>query len=173
MYFEIGNIKKWIDIVFKKSFCFTIVYDQNGKNWFRPNTKYLPYLIWRKNSWNWILQLDLQFHLPLIWQKTRQIEYRNLICIWFDGKLIKLNTETWFAFDLREKWIKITLTHCGNYGNFLSRIFGKNFVKLTFLLNKLVAKGLIWRNIYLVRENFTFFHTVPQWKKISSNELFK
>ena len=29
---------------------------------------------------------------------------------------------------------------CGNYGNSLSRIFGKNFVKVTVLLNKLLNK---------------------------------
>ena len=29
-------------------------------------------------------------------------------------------------------------TQCGNYGNSLSRIFGKNFVKVTVLLNKLL-----------------------------------
>ena len=55
-----------------------------------------------KMSSIWILKI----HLHLIWRKTRQIEYRNLICIWFDGKLVKLNTETWFAFDLTEKMKK-------------------------------------------------------------------
>ena len=29
---------------------------------------------------------------------------------------------------------------CGNYGNSLSHIFGKNFVKVTVLLNKLLNK---------------------------------
>ena len=33
---------------------------------------------------------------------------------------------------------KVTHTQCGNYGNSLSRIFGKNFVKVTVLLNKLL-----------------------------------
>ena len=32
--------------------------------------------------------------------------------------------------------------------------FWQNFVKVTVLLNK-----LIWRNIFLVRNNFSFFHT--------------
>ena len=37
-------------------------------------------------------------------------------------------------------------------------IFGKNFVKVTV---SLVAKELIWRNVFMVvRENFSFFHTL-------------
>ena len=32
----------------------------------------------------------------------------------------------------------VAWAQCGNYGNSLSRIFGKNFVKVTVLLNKLV-----------------------------------
>ena len=50
---------------------------------------------------------------------------------------------------------------CGNYGNFLSRIFGKTFVKLkiTGLLNKLL-KSWFDEIFFLVRENFSFFHTM-------------
>ena len=33
---------------------------------------------------------------------------------------------------------KTSTTHCGNYGNLLSHFFGKNFVKPTHLLNKLL-----------------------------------
>ena len=50
------------------------------------------------------------------------------------------------------------LPQCGNYGNSLSRIFAKNSVKSTILLK--VTKGLLWRNIFSVRENLSFFHTV-------------
>ena len=62
------------------------------------------------------------------------------------------------------------LPQCGNYGNSFSRKFGKNFVKITVLLNKLLSKELIWRNIFYVRENFSFFHTACStlWK----NEKF-
>ena len=64
------------------------------------------HLIWRKNSWNWILHLDLQLHLHLNWRKTRQKEYCNLICIWFDRKFRQIESCTSFTFDLTEKFIK-------------------------------------------------------------------
>ena len=47
---------------------------------------------------------------------------------------------------------------------------------------KEITKELIWRNISLARENFSFFHTVKQWKstikrdyiqKFPSNQLFR
>ena len=47
---------------------------------------------------------------------------------------------------------------CGNYGNSLSHFFDKNFVKATFLLNKLLKRW--FDEFFLVRENFPFFHTV-------------
>ena len=94
------------------------------------------YLIWRKNSWNWILQFDLHLIWRKKWKKLpsspaqcgkilqnaitlknfREINSLvtyllqnlicNIICPLFDGKLIKLNTATWFAFDLTEKMKK-------------------------------------------------------------------
>ena len=47
----------------------------------------------------------------------------------------------------------------GNYGNLLSHIFGIKFVKVTVLLNKLL-KSWFDKKISLLRENFSFFHTV-------------
>ena len=52
-------------------------------------------------------------------------------------------------------------SHCmywENYGNLLSRIFHKNFVKATFLLKKLV-KNWFHGEKNSVRDNFAFFHT--------------
>ena len=51
------------------------------------------------------------------------------------------------------------LAQCGNYGNLLSRLFERNFVKATFQ-TKGVTKMLISRNIFSVRVNFSIFHTV-------------
>ena len=46
--------------------------------------------------------------------------------------------------------------HCGNYGNLLSRSFGKNFVKVTVLLKKLLNS---WFDEKIsVRINFSFYH---------------
>ena len=52
-------------------------------------------------------------------------------------------------FTLRQT---ISRTQCWNCCALVSHIFGKNFVKVT----------LIWRNIFLVRLNFSFFHTAEQ-----------
>ena len=105
--------------------------------------------------------------------------------------------------------VKLCIAQCGNYGNLLSLFYGKNFVKVTFLLRnhvldrwfdefffnetrvnfcnfynynitvwklcltlfwqkfresnvftKQITKKLIWRNIFSVRLNFSFFHNV-------------
>ena len=46
----------------------------------------------------------------------------------------------------------------GNSGNLLSRIFNKNFVKVTFSTIK--STELIWRNNFWWEANFSFSHTV-------------
>ena len=62
--------------------------------------------------------------------------------------------ELFFIFT--ENWMLTT------HRNLLSQFFGKNFVKPTVLLNKLCTKEMIWRNMFLVRVNFSFYHTVSQ-----------
>ena len=56
-----------------------------------------------------------------------------------------------------------TSIQCGNYGNSFSRIFGKNFVNVTVLLNKLLyrAKELVWRNVFWWEKMSRFPHCVP------------
>ena len=62
----------------------------------------------------------------------------------------------------------ICLAQCGIYRNSFSRIFGKNFVKVTLLLKKLLTSWI--DETFLLRENFSFFHTVRRTHlKISSN----
>ena len=43
--------------------------------------------------------------------------------------------------DLAKKLKQIPIAQCGNCGNSLSHLFGKNFVKVTVLLNKLLKSG--------------------------------
>ena len=50
----------------------------------------------------------------------------------------------------------ITTAQCGNCCDLVSHIL----VKVTFLLSKEISKELFWRNISLVRLNFSFYHTV-------------
>ena len=48
-----------------------------------------------------------------------------------------------------------------NYGNLLSHFFGKNLVKATFILKKLLNIHIVALTKYLiVRENFPFHHTM-------------
>ena len=60
---------------------------------------------------------------------------------------------------------------CGNYGDSLSRIFGKNSVIAVLLKKLLKLKELIWRKRFLVREASSFF---PQWEiaEILSHAFF-
>ena len=47
------------------------------------------------------------------------------------------DTQKYLAdLDNMHKIVLAVSSQCGNYGNLLSLIFGKNFVKLTFLLKK-------------------------------------
>ena len=62
-----------------------------------------------------------------------------------------------------EIFVKNPCAHCGICRNLLSHFFGKNFVKTTFLLTKSLSKYLIWRNMFSVRVNFSFFHTRNNW----------
>ena len=55
-------------------------------------------------------------------------------------------------------------------GNSLSHFFDKNFVNITVLLKKLYE--FISRNIFLVRKNFSFFHTVKQNEKLTATQIF-
>ena len=56
---------------------------------------------------------------------------------------------------------------CGNCGKLLSHYYGKNLVKVTLFLHKITTE-LIWPNIFLMRVNFSFFHSVHLiWRKIS------
>ena len=77
-------------------------------------------------------------------------------------------------------------SQCGNYRNLVSYSFGKNFVKATFLLNKLL-KSCFDEIFFSVRPIFLFFHNVglsltlysvekreilSHLRNISSNQLF-
>ena len=54
--------------------------------------------------------------------------------------------------------IYVCTSQYGNYGNLLSLFFGKNFVKVTFLLKKLLKSW--FDEIFLVTVNFCYFHSV-------------
>ena len=81
-------------------------------------------------------------------------------------KIRQINSSNFFSknsiftkFLQKKVWEKIVaIAQCGNYGNSLSRIFGKKFRESNGFTK--VTIGLIWRNIFLVRDIFSIFHTV-------------
>ena len=78
---------------------------------------------------------EIHSHTVLYWQKIRE---SNGFTKEINRYLVDL-TKSFFS----EKIEKVTRTQCaqcGNYGNSLPHIFGKNFVKVTVLLNKLLNK---------------------------------
>ena len=54
--------------------------------------------------------------------------------------------------------IFISLAQCGNFGNFLTHFWRK--IRESNVFSKEITKEMIWRNIFLVRVNSSFFHTV-------------
>ena len=58
-------------------------------------------------------------------------------------------------------------SQCGNYWNSRPHAFDKNFVKVTFLLNKILKSW--FDEFFLVTVNFSFFHTVEMY--ISRREI--
>ena len=56
---------------------------------------------------------------------------------------------------LGKSWALAKLQQCGSYGNLPSHFFDKKNRE-----SNVFTKELIWRNIFLVRLNFSFFHTV-------------
>lgn len=46
---------------------------------------------------------------------------------------------------------------CGNYEKLLTQFLAK--FRENNVLTKRITRELIWRNIFLIRENFSFFHT--------------
>ena len=65
-----------------------------------------------------------------------------------------------------EKLCKLMATQCGNYGNLLSRYFGKNFVKTTHLLNRvdLTEKNFGQRKFFVFPQCATL---VVKFRKIN------
>ena len=101
----------------------------------------------------WKLQ---KFSLTYFWQKFRE---SNIFTKEVTKELISRNI-FWF-FHTAE-----TVSQCGNYGNSLSHIFVKNFVKVTVLLNKLLKS---WFDEIIFRwERISLFSTLWVWK----NEKF-
>ena len=95
-------------------------------------------------------------------QKFREINFlsRKLSLIylnWFD--------EEYFTWERSSPFLHTALAQCGNYGNSLSRIFGKNFVKVTVLrvlLNKLLNSW--FDGIFFWWERISRFSTLWVWK---------
>ena len=98
----------------------------------------------------------MQMYSQHLWQKLRK-----LILFYYKNSV----NSTHHMFELVSRifstHIRIALcAQCGNYGNLLSHLFDKNFVKVFNVFTKVYNKELIWRNILWVTVNFSFFHLV-------------
>ena len=123
-------------------------------------------------------------------QKFRQINFlpKKFTLNWFDEKNCVseflvfphfcCDFENSFDKKFRENIVQIfTLTlPCGNYGNSLSHIFGKNFVKVTFLLNELLKSW--FDEIFFGEIEFSTqcsllsLHFVNIWKSLPYTQFF-
>ena len=90
----------------------------------------------------------------------------SLYCPFFCGRMLfRLLTRTSVANYFRTKKCRVEVAQCLNYGNLvnlLSHFFGKNFVKVTWLLKNLLE--LVSRIFFWVRVIFTFFHNMQSNK---------
>jgi len=122
-------------------------------------------LISRTNSYVYVVQKFRKLHTVLWVQFGKRIFMLLKFCVKsslanFEFKKLSM----WFHVKsyVAERFLNI---QCGNYKNSLSRIFGKNFVKVTVLLKKLLNKW--FDEIFFRWERISHFsqcdfHTVLQ-----------
>ena len=116
--------------------------------------------------------------------KKKKIWFHEFFAISSPKKKITWFHEFFCNFFPKEKkdylWYEACFTNffaaspqCGNYGDLLSRIFGKNFVKVTDLLKESLNSW--FDEIFFSESKFFIFpqHTVEKWKIYSHlNKIF-
>ena len=123
--------------------------------------------IWRLHT----VDKRKESHTHKVWGKFTSY-LKNISWKWFSMWIL------WFCdvFMIRRNfWEKDSKTQCAIV-NLISGIFGKNFVKATVLLNKLLKSWFDEICIYLVRVNFSFIHTdywSALWHNIFTFKPFK
>ena len=106
--------------------CLNLIHTQRfSSNWYAG--------IWILHCITSYLEI-MQMYSQHLWQKLRK-----LILFYYKNSV----NSTHHMFELVSRifstHIRIALcAQCGNYGNLLSRFFDKNFVKVTFLLKKIL-----------------------------------
>ena len=136
------------------------------KIWVREKISNFPHC-GRKflKSWNFDFTYKSFFIFVIFFLIFKQIlKIRGIIC--------NNHSLTW-SWKKVKKFVKsnlLCITQCGNYANLLSHIFGKSFVKITVLLKKLL-NSCFDEILFLVRENFSFFHFIF-WQKFHESNVF-
>ena len=64
-----------------------LIWRKNSWNWI---LKHDFLLNWRKNSWKWILRLDFLCIAFDLTEKFVKLTYWNMISFWFDGKICEI-----------------------------------------------------------------------------------
>ena len=115
-----------------------------------------PLIIFERIHQNQVIQLQKVYRTLLYWYQLRNLaqncaKISNLkspasillselnifaILLRFDGKFLDFLQKIW-SQNFRH-FHTVTVSHCGKDGNLLSRFFGKNFVKTTVSLMKLL-----------------------------------
>ena len=108
------------------------------------------------------MELNLDFAENTFIQFLKNI-FREQLKSWFHRKILSViayNVDCIFPYSRcgKMKSLVSTAAQCGNYGNSLSRIFVKNFVKVTVLLSKLLKSW--FDEIFLWWERISRFSTL-------------
>ena len=84
----------------------------------------------------------------------RKIRWNTILAL---GFICSLHCPCFYAY----LFFFLCTTQCGNWKKMLSHFFGKNYVKCNVLPKD--YKELISRNIFSLKVNFLYFHTVYDW----------
>ena len=128
-----------------------------------------------EKKWNVITWSTIYWFWEWIFRKREFIEPSLIESKW--NGFLQNRTEVKCDFTWNHQnygnwwWTGFHNAQCGNYGNLLLRIFGKSFVKVTVLLNKLLLKELIWRNIFWWERIYRFSTMFVYTKNISWNQF--
>ena len=140
--------------------------------WYNYNLFYCaPTTVWKMQKFSLSPQCGNLGNFPPL--REISLQYNSLV-----KKLVWRN----FCKKIVGENLQISTSRCGNYGNSLSRIFGKNFVKATVLLKRLLKSWfdkifLWWERISRFSTlctlcSHTFFTKNP-WKQWFSKEITK
>ena len=129
----------------------------------KPNLKQFTYhpvlkLSTENHSHNFFVKFrEINLHLYMLHRENCRTLFSPIFWLKF-REINAFSDKSYLLLLSRNIFLSEITLQCGNYGNSLSsRIFDKNFVKVTVLQNKLCTKELIWRNMFWWERISSFF----------------